>query len=539
MEPLSADDPQQVGVYRLHARLGAGGMGRVYLGRSPGGRAVAVKIVHADLARDPEFVARFRREVQAAEAVSGAYTAPVVGAGPDDNPPWLATAFVAGPSLAELIDRAGPLPEAAACRLAGGLIEALQAIHDRGLVHRDLKPANILIAVDGPRVIDFGISRALQGTALTAARTTLGTPVYMSPEQAEGRAIGAPSDVFSLGSVLSFAATGRAPFDGGDLFAIAYRIVHDEPDLSRLPPALRDLVASCLAKDPARRPSLDRLMDAVLAGSAPFPAIAPGRFWPDPVAGLVPGQTSRVTAMIPPTDPMQGAAQGGGQAAAATHAAQPAYPAVTTAPQWPLAPQGPRAPRPRRGGRRWVLAGVGAGVVAVVLGATLALVLGSKPTTSTPGQAVSTHHAGVASTPAAASVSSAPPTTAPPTSPSPSASLIAVTVCTFPADGCNVAGASQFMEITPKQITDSGDGSGYVTDLIWSNWGASQATATGTQEIDNCNPNCAQGTDSPFPATVTVAGLTPYGTDLDAYSTIVIQVPAAGQTYTYTQDTVP
>ena len=163
MEPLATDDPRQVGVFRLQSRLGAGGMGRVYLGYSPGGRAVAVKIVHPELARDPEFMLRFRREVEAAEAVSGAYTAPVVGAGPDDSPPWLATAFVAGPSLDGLVERAGPLPEAAVWRLAGGLTEALQAIHARGLVHRDLKPGNILIAVDGPRVIDFGISRATAG----------------------------------------------------------------------------------------------------------------------------------------------------------------------------------------------------------------------------------------------------------------------------------------------------------------------------------------------------------------------------------------
>src|SRR5580692_897025 len=255
MEPLTADDPRQVGVYRLQSRLGAGGMGRVYLGSSPGGRAVAVKVVHPELARDPEFMRRFRREVEAAEAVSGAYTAPVVGAGPDDSPPWLATAYVAGPSLAELVARSGPLPEAAVWRLAGGLIEALQAIHDRGLVHRDLKPGNILIAADGPRVIDFGISRALHGTALTATRTTMGTPAYMSPEQAESREIGPASDVFSLGSVLGFAATGKAPFDGGDMMSVIYRIVHGEPGLGPVPPALAGLIAGCLAKDPASRPS--------------------------------------------------------------------------------------------------------------------------------------------------------------------------------------------------------------------------------------------------------------------------------------------
>src|ERR1700760_1115002 len=190
MEPLSADDPRQISIYRLQSRLGAGGMGRVYLGSSPGGRAVAVKVVHPELARDPEFMRRFRREVEAAESVSGVYTAPVVGAGPEDSPPWLATAYVPGPSLAELVTRSGPLPEAAVWRLAGGLVEALQAIHGRGLVHRDLKPGNILVATDGPRVIDFGISRTTSGTVLTATRTTIGTPSYMSPEQAEGCLLG-------------------------------------------------------------------------------------------------------------------------------------------------------------------------------------------------------------------------------------------------------------------------------------------------------------------------------------------------------------
>ena len=172
-------------MYRLRARLAAGGMGQVFLGYSPAGRAVAVKVIHRELARDPEFRTRFRREVAAACAVSGAYTAPVVAAGPDDDPPWLATVFVPGPSLAEAVGAAGPLPAASVWRLAGGLVEALQAVHSCGLVHRDLKPANILLALDGPRVIDFGISRALERTAMTSTGMIVGTPSFMSPEQAE------------------------------------------------------------------------------------------------------------------------------------------------------------------------------------------------------------------------------------------------------------------------------------------------------------------------------------------------------------------
>ena len=287
MEPLGPDDPQQVGVYQLSFRLGAGGMGRVFLGFSPAGRAVAVKIVHPELARDPEFVKRFQREVRAAEAVSGAYTAPVVAAGLDDDPPWLVTAFVVGPSLAEVVGQAGPLPETAVWRLAGGLIEALQAVHARGLVHRDLKPTNILLAADGPRVIDFGISRALEGTALTASRTIIGTPGFMSPEQAQGLPVGPPSDVFTLGSVIVYAATGAAPFGSGEPVAMAYQVVNVQPDLSGMPTSLRNLVANCLAKAPEGRPSLAHLMADVTEWSKFFPGASLASFWPEPLAGLI------------------------------------------------------------------------------------------------------------------------------------------------------------------------------------------------------------------------------------------------------------
>ena len=287
VEPLAPDDPMQVGPIRLHGRLGAGGMGRVYLGYTDGARAVAVKVVHPELARDPEFMQRFRREVNAARAVSGAFTAPVVDAGPDDSPPWLATAYVAGPTLAQAVAGTGPLPEAAVWRLAGGLVEALRAVHGCGLVHRDLKPGNILLAVDGPRVIDFGIALALEGTVMTAAGTTIGTPAFMSPEQARGREAGPASDVFSLGSVLAFAATGTAPFDGGAVAAILYKVMNAEPNLTRVPPGLRALAAACLTKDPAARPTLAQLIEAVKSAT-PFPQdAAPGRFWPGAVGAFV------------------------------------------------------------------------------------------------------------------------------------------------------------------------------------------------------------------------------------------------------------
>jgi hypothetical protein len=300
MEPLAADDPQQVGGYRLHARLGAGGMGQVFLGFSPAGRAVAVKVIHQQFARDPEFVRRFGREVEAARAVSGAYTAPVVAAGPGDDPPWLATVFVPGPSLAEVIAHAGPLPEPAVWRLAGGLIEALQAVHACGLAHRDLKPANVLLAADGPRLIDFGISRALEGAAIAATSIIVGTPAFMSPEQVKGLPVGPASDVFALGSVIAFAATGAAPFgaETSGPIAMAYRVVHAQPDLSHVPVPLTNLVAACLAKNPAGRPQLAQLMDAIRDGSAPYQAGWAGSFWPEPVAGMV---SSRQDSFHPPS----------------------------------------------------------------------------------------------------------------------------------------------------------------------------------------------------------------------------------------------
>jgi len=251
MEPLSANDPRSVGEFALRARLGSGGMGRVYLGFSPGGRAVAIKVVHPELARDPEFLQRFGREVAAARAVSGVYTAPVVASGLNDDPPWMATAFVPGPPLSEVVSKFGPLPEAAIWRLAAGLAEALHAVHDCNLVHRDLKPSNVLLAPDGPHVIDFGISRAFEGTALTSAGMVVGTPGYMSPEQAEGQQAGPPSDVFSLGCVLAYAATGVAPFGGGSAASVLYRVVTAEPDLRPVPGRLREVIAACLSKRPA------------------------------------------------------------------------------------------------------------------------------------------------------------------------------------------------------------------------------------------------------------------------------------------------
>ncbi len=275
MRELQPEDPQLIGPYRLRGRLGTGGMGRVYLGLSPGGRAAAVKVIRADLAQDPEFRTRFRREITVARKVSGLFTAPVIDADLDGPVPWLATAYVPGPSLADAVSARGPLPPHSVLALARGLAEGLSAIHAAGVVHRDLKPANVLLAEDGPRVIDFGISRAVEASALTHTGFVVGSPGFMSPEQAEGRLVGPPSDVFSLGAVLAFAASGQGPFGTGSTPALVYRVVHSLPNLDYLPAEVRPLIERCLAKDPAQRPTAAQL----LAGAA-YPAT--GRL-PEPV----------------------------------------------------------------------------------------------------------------------------------------------------------------------------------------------------------------------------------------------------------------
>ncbi|MEU6009114.1 protein kinase [Streptomyces sp. NPDC047453] len=255
MQPLEADEPATVGPYRLLGRLGSGGMGRVYLGRSGGGRTVAVKMVHPHFALDEEFRARFRREVEAARRVGGAWTAPVLDADPEAPVPWVATAYAAGPSLAAAIADAGPLPGHSVRVLGAGLAEALAAVHELGLVHRDVKPSNVLLTLDGPLLIDFGIARATDGTAsLTSTGVSVGSPGYMSPEQILGKGVTGAADVFSLGAVLVHAATGEPPFPGDSSAALLYKVVHEEPELGSLSGDLRDLAAACLAKDPGARP---------------------------------------------------------------------------------------------------------------------------------------------------------------------------------------------------------------------------------------------------------------------------------------------
>jgi serine/threonine protein kinase len=278
-QELQPRDPRKVGPYWLLGRLGSGGMGQVFLGRSPGGRLVAVKLVRAELAGQAEFRSRFAREVAAARTVSGVFTAAVVDADVDAPVPWLATAYVAGPSLNEAITRYGPLPATSVLALAAGLAEGLGAIHAAGIVHRDLKPSNVLLAEDGPRVIDFGISRAAEATMLTGTGVVFGSPSFMSPEQARGLRVGPASDVFSLGAVLTFAATGQGPFGSGSSATLLYRVVFTPPDTSGLAAELRPLVERCLAKDPEQRPTTNQIL-AELDTAPPAAGWLPARTFP-------------------------------------------------------------------------------------------------------------------------------------------------------------------------------------------------------------------------------------------------------------------
>ena len=382
LRPLGGADPRQLGKFAVLGVLGEGGMGRVFLGRSPGGWAVAIKVIHAGLAADPAFRARFAHEVATARAVGGIYTASVVDADTAAERPWLAVEYVAGPSLAEAVTAGGPLPLRAVLRLGLGLAEALQAIHAAGVVHRDLKPSNVLLAADGPRVIDFGIARAAEHSSLTRTGTIVGSAGFMAPEQITGGEMGPAADVFALGAVLTFAASGQGPFGEGRTEALVYRVVYADPTLDGVPDPVREIVARCLAKDPRYRPA----PGGVIAALAATPATGPGAgegWLPEPVerliglsqvAGTAAGTASPAPVPTVSPEPMPRAlvddsaiptrtSLGTGQAGTT--------PQVPSAPYYAPVPSGPPGPaRPQRGAARrvpgWLLAVVAFGVVLVV-----------------------------------------------------------------------------------------------------------------------------------------------------------------------------
>ncbi|HET6358931.1 bifunctional serine/threonine-protein kinase/ABC transporter substrate-binding protein [Streptomyces sp.] len=301
MEPLRTSDPARLADYRLLGRLGAGGMGVVYLARSVGGSLVALKVIQAEYAEDSDFRERFRREADTARRMTSPWVASLVDADPEAASPWLATTFVPGPSLGEAVAAHGPLPWRSLRVLGARLAQALGDLHAVGLVHRDVKPGNVLLALDGPRLIDFGVARDPEDTALTSTGIVVGTPGFLSPEQAQGgRELGPAADIFSLGCVLAYAATGRPPFGTGTLDALLFRAVHDAPDLEGVPQELAEVVGGCLEKDPSLRPTAEAL-------SGTLAVAAPG---PDSEQDGVPGADSSTTPLLPgpglsPPDPRE------------------------------------------------------------------------------------------------------------------------------------------------------------------------------------------------------------------------------------------
>ncbi|MEU8621651.1 serine/threonine-protein kinase [Streptomyces sp. NPDC048623] len=363
-QPLAADDPTMVAGYRLAARLGAGGMGKVYLSYTPGGRPVAVKVIRPEFGEDAEFRRRFAQEVRSAQRVQGLFTAPVIDADAEGTRPWLATAYVPGPSLADAVVAHGALPPETVLLLVAGMAEALQVIHGAGLVHRDLKPSNVLLASDGPRVIDFGIAHAADATSLTGSGVTIGTPSFMAPEQAAGRRVTPATDVFALGQVAVYAATGVPAFGEGTGHGVLYRIVHEQPDLSAVPERLAELATRCLAKDPEERPSVAEVIGLCQQANAATVLRRPEDWLPGAVSADISVRTATPAPapepQHPPTAPAAPATPAGpppgyvptapagpapGYTPTAAATPPPGYPPTAAAPVAPAAGT-PQAPTP-------------------------------------------------------------------------------------------------------------------------------------------------------------------------------------------------
>ena len=474
--PLQQTDPPRVGGYRLVARLGAGGMGVVYLAQTRDGQPVAVKVLRPELADNPEFRARFGREVSALTRIQGICTVRVIEADTEAPKPFLVTEYADGPSLSEYVDARGPLDPQMLYGLATGLAEALTAIHAAGIVHRDLKPSNVLLTAAGPKVIDFGIAQALDTTSLTRTGITVGSAGFMAPEQITGRA-GTAADIFTWAVTVAFAAGGKAPFGTGPSDAIMYRIMHAAPDISAAPPGLRPLVEAALAKDPQARPTAPQLLaeltNAQLTGA--------GARYENPTQTVL-AQTWHPSA----TGPM-GAAPG------------------------PTAPRGP-GPKPSR--RRTALLPVVLTLAFVLAagGTALGLALAGKsasPAASGTGTTAPASPAQPASsaataptTPAASSTAPAAPASTPPATP---VSTPASTPASTGQGQVPVLTVGGYTGMKPTEIAYSGDATNVVTKITWSSWTATGASGQGTSDIDSCNPNCAQAPPSLVPTTVTLS----------------------------------
>ncbi len=516
--PLDQSDPVEIAGYALRARLGSGGMGNVYLSFTRGGRPVALKVVRKEFADDPEFRRRFRQEVAAAQRVQGLYTAPVVDADPDAPVPWLATAYIAGPALNHAVAEHGPLPETSVLRLLGGVAEGLSAVHSAGLVHRDLKPANVLLAADGPRVIDFGIAHAADATALTGTGAVLGTPAFMAPEQVAGAAVSPATDVFALGHLVVYAATAHSVFGDGHFSSLVYRIVQEEPDLSGCPDKLREFAGHCLAKDPADRPDLTEIMAFAKAGLAgQTMRLADASWLPAPVAGTLAAYDTSAAPPAPATVTI-GTASGSSSSGSVTvpSAAVPGGYGPPPAAPPPSAPVPPR----RRGLKR---PGV---ILPAILVALLAVAGGGAylgfdlKGNSSAGKAAGT------TTPAAGSPASSPAASSPtasasataPLSASPSASASGPAgVASAPASGA-VISSTEYSTPEPFPLCDPNGGQWLLVNLTPQSGGC-----VPNMQADSNNSGYSFGTLSSFPHgipltasnTVTVSGKIAYPNDLD------------------------
>ena len=490
--PLQQTDPPAVGRYRLVARLGAGGMGVVYLAENQVGQPVAVKVLRPELADNPEFRTRFGREVATLTRVQGICTVRVIEADTKAPKPFLVTEYADGPSLSEYVNERGPLDPRTLYGLATGLAEALAAIHAAGIVHRDLKPSNVLLTATGPKVIDFGIAQALDTTNLTMTGITVGSVGYMAPEQITGRA-GTAADIFTWAVTVAFAAGGRTPFGTGASDAIMYRIVHEAPDLTAVPPGLRPLVEAALAKDPQARPTAPQLLAELTRGAA-----AP--------AGAQPAALDNATQTILAQNwhPTGGTRPPGGTSSRA-------YP--------PPAGGAPyRDGTPYRGRRRRALLPIVLALAFVLAagGTALGLALAGRHHTGQSNAGPSAGGASTASTPTqpgqiitSSDASTAPPSTSVSTVPvSTPASTPPSTPASTPASSSPaqlpVLAAGSYAGMKPAEIDFSGDATNVVTKISWSSWTATTASGSGTSDIDSCNPNCAQAPPSLVPTTITL-----------------------------------
>ncbi|MEU4096997.1 serine/threonine-protein kinase [Streptomyces sp. NPDC026673] len=465
MQPLQANDPPAIGPYRLLGRLGSGGMGRVYLGRSPGGRTVAVKVVRSELADDLEFRTRFQREVDAARRVGGAWSAPVLDADTDSPVPWVATRYVAGPALSEAVTTFGPLPAEGVRALGAGLAEALEAVHGRGLVHRDIKPSNVLLSLDGPVLIDFGIARAMDATAaLTGKGAVVGSPGYMAPEQVTGRPAGPAADIFALGAVLAFAATGRGPFSGDSAAVLLYKVAHEEPELDGMPDELRRIAESCLAKDPSVRPTPRQVAELLAPGSEAASMVRAG-WLPAPLTERLGRQAVELLDLEPTPPPgTPGSATGTPGATNGSHGtygSHPSYgtfgpPPSLTEPQDapPFAATPTPAPGPRRGRSR-VAAAVATGILLVAAAVTLAIVLpglGDGSDEAKGGERTPSRGASTAPSTSTSSSTSASPASSSPSAPEPKVpELPKAFVGTWKGDTVTAHGVPGTLEITLRE----------------------------------------------------------------------------------------